>query len=520
MCGHGTIGLVATLAHLGRIGPGEHRIETPVGVVERHAARRRPGHRRERAELPLARGRGGRRAGLRQGRGDVAWGGNWFFLRREPPDSLERRHVDAADRPAPGASARRSQRRASPATTARDRPHRTVRAGRRGATAQLRAVPRQGLRPLALRHRHQRQAGLPGRRRQACAGRDLAQESIIGSVFEGRYEWGRGLAVLPSITGPAYVNAEATLILQPRPFRLGHQMSLRAIVVGAGIVGAACAERWPARRAGHAHRAAGRGGATAAGMGHLVVMDDNPAQLALTAQLDSGTRWPATPPAPSTGLRHPLGGGRRRGDAGRAAQARALRGGREAELLDAGGWRGWNRPCARAWRGPAGAGRRRGVSADAAQLLAARSGAALAGQVPPSRRRRAPGGRQRSRRHRGGALARLRAAAGPAGPPEERPPGHHRPLSPGFVRHQLVELGYIKSAHGRGDSVAFNVQPRPTGQLLIGSSRQFDAPARAVDRPMLRRMLAAGLRFMPGLARLTRCAPGPACAPPRRTACR
>src|SRR5262249_42903581 len=46
---------------------------------------------------------------------------------------------------------------------------------------------------------------------------------------------------------------------------------------------------------------------------------------------------------------------------------------------------------------------------------------------------------------------------------------------PGMVRHQLVELGYLKSAHSlTSDSVAFNVQPRKTGQLLIGSSRQYD----------------------------------------------
>jgi glycine/D-amino acid oxidase-like deaminating enzyme len=46
---------------------------------------------------------------------------------------------------------------------------------------------------------------------------------------------------------------------------------------------------------------------------------------------------------------------------------------------------------------------------------------------------------------------------------------------PHFVHHQIVELGYLKSAHSLGkDSVAFNIQPRQTGQMLIGSSRQFD----------------------------------------------
>ena len=54
---------------------------------------------------------------------------------------------------------------------------------------------------------------------------------------------------------------------------------------------------------------------------------------------------------------------------------------------------------------------------------------------------------------------------------------------PGFVTHQLLELGYLKSAHGSdAASVAFNVQPRATGQLLIGSSRQYDVEDPAVDR--------------------------------------
>src|SRR5208283_2261161 len=65
---------------------------------------------------------------------------------------------------------------------------------------------------------------------------------------------------------------------------------------------------------------------------------------------------------------------------------------------------------------------------------------------------------------------------------------------PGFVHHQIVELGYLKSAHClSGDSVAFNIQPRRTGQMLIGSSRQFDAENGAVDQPILERMLNRAL---------------------------
>ena len=74
---------------------------------------------------------------------------------------------------------------------------------------------------------------------------------------------------------------------------------------------------------------------------------------------------------------------------------------------------------------------------------------------------------------------------------------------PGYVRHQLVELGYLKSAHSlTSDSVAFNVQPRRTGQLLIGSSRQYGAEHKEVDPMMVRRMLARALEYMPGLGQL------------------
>ncbi|HZR64731.1 MAG TPA: FAD-dependent oxidoreductase [Terriglobales bacterium] len=72
---------------------------------------------------------------------------------------------------------------------------------------------------------------------------------------------------------------------------------------------------------------------------------------------------------------------------------------------------------------------------------------------------------------------------------------------PGFVRHQLVELGYLKSAHSTmSDSVAFNVQPRQTGQLLIGSSRQYGAEHKEVDQEIMRRMLQRAQYYLPGLA--------------------
>ena len=74
---------------------------------------------------------------------------------------------------------------------------------------------------------------------------------------------------------------------------------------------------------------------------------------------------------------------------------------------------------------------------------------------------------------------------------------------PQFIQHQLVELGYIKSAHAAdGDSVAFNLQPRPTGQVFIGSSRQFDVTHKDIDTEILRNMLAQATSYVPALANL------------------
>jgi glycine/D-amino acid oxidase-like deaminating enzyme len=75
---------------------------------------------------------------------------------------------------------------------------------------------------------------------------------------------------------------------------------------------------------------------------------------------------------------------------------------------------------------------------------------------------------------------------------------------PGFLRHQLVELGYLKSAHSvTSDSVAFNVQPRITGQILIGSSRQYGAEDSTVDRAMVRAMIERARAYMPGIGELS-----------------
>jgi glycine/D-amino acid oxidase-like deaminating enzyme len=75
---------------------------------------------------------------------------------------------------------------------------------------------------------------------------------------------------------------------------------------------------------------------------------------------------------------------------------------------------------------------------------------------------------------------------------------------PDFLNHQLIELGYLKSAHStHEDSVAFNAQPRKTGQILIGSSRQYGVEDPRTEPHMLERMLARAVEYMPALAKLS-----------------
>ncbi len=97
MCGHGTIGVVTTLAHLGRIAPGEHRIETPVGVVcatlhpEGNVTVENVASYRHQAGVSVAVKNFGTVSG------DIAWGGNWFFLIDDPPLRLDLDERGATD---------------------------------------------------------------------------------------------------------------------------------------------------------------------------------------------------------------------------------------------------------------------------------------------------------------------------------------------------------------------------------------------------------------------------------------
>ena len=147
-----------------------------------------------------------------------------------------------------------------------------------------------------MRHGHVGGDGGACTRAASCAiGSEWRQESITGSLFTGWLTAGHDGALIPHMRGTAFVTGEATLRFDPHdPSAAGSArvMTRRrpdAIVVGAGIVGAACAAALA--RDGLRVLVLDRGrsprcGTTAAGMGHLVVMDDSPEQLALTRVLD------------------------------------------------------------------------------------------------------------------------------------------------------------------------------------------------------------------------------------------
>ena len=291
------------------------------------------------------------------------------------------------------------------------------------------------------------------------------------------------------------------------------------VIIGAGIVGAACADELARRgmRVIVVDREMVGGGATAAGMGHIVVMDDSEAQFALTrysqrlwqalrSELPDdveyeqcGTVWVAADDEEMAEVRrkHEYYGSR--GVPTQVLNARELKA-VEPNLRDgmAGGLLVSEDvvlypPCAARFL------------IERAQKHGAelRLGASVAkighGEVLLSDRATIGG---KIIVNAAGAWA---AALTPEVEIKKRK-GHlvitdrYR----GYLRHQLVELGYLKSAHSvTSDSVAFNVQPRRTGQILIGSSRQYGAEHKEVDQEILRRMLVRAQKYMPGLGSMS-----------------
>ena len=223
MCGHGMIGFIASLAYLGRIQPGSHRIDTPVGIVDAElhtngsvTVHNVPAYRAQKAvEIEVA--------GHGRIKGDVAWGGNWFFLVNEHGQQLAQKNVEALTdfawrvrqalvsagiSGADGAEIDHVELFASSATAGIDSRNFVLCPGKAydrspcgtGTSAKIACLAADG---------------------KLAEGEIWHQESIIGSVFDASYRIEDG-QILPSIRGRAHVNAEASLLLdESDPFVWG-----------------------------------------------------------------------------------------------------------------------------------------------------------------------------------------------------------------------------------------------------------------------------------------------------------
>lgn len=292
-----------------------------------------------------------------------------------------------------------------------------------------------------------------------------------------------------------------------------------AIIIGAGIVGSACAAECAREGLSVAIVEAGivGGGATAAGMGHLVVMDDSEAQFALTRysqQLwdDISDEVPREVEHDACGTIWIAADDEEMAEARRKEKFYSDRG-VKTEILDAhslakvepnlrpgliGGLRVPGDsviypPCAAQF------------FVDQARSKGAKLFLSAAVEAITADGVRLHDGSSIS----AGLIVNSAGSSSPAltrGLEVKKRKGHLviTDRYPNFVRHQLVELGYLKSAHSlTAESVAFNIQPRQTGQLLIGSSRQFGVDDSAVDGPILTRMLDRAVEYLPGLANLS-----------------
>jgi len=223
MCGHGTIGLVVTLEYMGRIKPGQHRIETPVGTVtavlheDGQVTVNNVASYRLAADVALD------VPGYGRVEGDVAWGGNWFFLVREHNLELTLKNVEAltnftwAIRQALAAAGITGQEGAEIDHVELYAPSR---------------LPEVNSRNFVLcpgKAYDRSPCGTGTSAKMACLyadgklrqGQVWKQESIVGSVFEGTIRVVDG-QVYPSIKGSAFVDAEGELILDSRdPFCMG-----------------------------------------------------------------------------------------------------------------------------------------------------------------------------------------------------------------------------------------------------------------------------------------------------------
>ncbi|TBU92719.1 4-hydroxyproline epimerase [Phytopseudomonas dryadis] len=221
MCGHGTIGLVVSLAHLGRIGPGVHRIETPVGTVEAtlHAdrsvsVRNVPAYRyRQAVELEVP--------GHGRVTGDIAWGGNWFFLIAEHGQRIAGDNVETLT------AYTYAVQQALEAQGVRGEDGGLIDHIELFADDDEADSRNFVLCPGKAYDRSPCGTGTSAK--LACLAADgklqpgevWRQASVIGSQFEGSFQW-QGDTIVPTIRGRAHISAEATLILEADdPFAWG-----------------------------------------------------------------------------------------------------------------------------------------------------------------------------------------------------------------------------------------------------------------------------------------------------------
>jgi 4-hydroxyproline epimerase len=224
MCGHASIGAAVTLAHMGVILPGRHRFDTPVGVVEVDLV----GHNHAVIEnVPSYRHMKGVSVdveGLGRVAGDVAWGGNWFFLTEARPCPLRLENIDQLTRAASDIRAA-LQRNGITGAKGAEIDHVEIfgPAGSPGADSRNFVLC-----PGTAYDRSPCGTGTSAK--LACLAEDgklqpgkrWVQESIIGSRFEASYRRGTGNAVIPSIGGRAFICAEGVLVRSPDdPFRNG-----------------------------------------------------------------------------------------------------------------------------------------------------------------------------------------------------------------------------------------------------------------------------------------------------------